>query len=74
MGNHQEDICRDSHQCLGLQTEKEQGMDNSWYLAEDRRKETAEGQDIEHKVTQTPRAGSRSLQDKGQRGEEERSE
>ena len=40
----------------------------------DRRKETAEGQDIEHKVTQTPRAGSRSLQDKGQRGEEERSE
>jgi len=57
VGNHPEDVCRDGHQGLRLQTKKEQGMVNIWYLEKDRRKETTENQGIEHKVTQDPAAG-----------------
>ena len=49
-----------------LYKEKEQGVDNIWYVAKDRRKETTESHDVERKVTQAPRAGSRSLQNEGQ--------
>ena len=46
-------------------------MDNIWYLKKDRRKETTETQDIEHKVTQDSAPGPKSLQDERQEGEEE---
>ena len=59
-----------------IEKKKKQEVDNIWYwyLAEDRRKETTESQDVEHKVTQASGAGSRSLQDKGQVSQEEHPE